>query len=347
MATIGPEGDGDGLPDLAAASGEGCARAYPLRGERLTLAPLAPADAPAIRDLVDDPAMVRYTANIPHPYPTETAEAWVAQTLERMTRGRELVLIARQEGLALPVGAVGLIAEPARDDEGARLEIGYWVARAHWGKGYALEMARALIAHAVRDLGATHVEARVMAENRASLKVVQRLGMAYLGPARIPAPARGTIIEGLRYGLAAETFLAAERARRPLVMVAAGALIDGEGRILLSRRPAGKSMAGLWEFPGGKLHPGEPPQEALIRELAEELGIRVLPGCLAPVGFASHAYPTFHLMMPLFACRRWRGEPVAREGQELAWVRPERLRDYPMPPADEPLISTLQDLLGV
>ncbi|SDG39775.1 8-oxo-dGTP diphosphatase [Roseospirillum parvum] len=336
------------MPDLAAASGEGCARVYPLTTDRLTLERLTPAEAEAIRALVDDPAMVRFTANIPHPYAPETAVAWVEQTLARMAEGKELVLVARRRDhpQAPPVGCVGLLTERDPDDAAPRIEIGYWVARAHWGQGYAVEMARALIGHAVRDLGVGFVEARLMAENRASLTVVQRLGMTYLGPARVAAPARGTTIESLRYGLSAEAFLAAERARRPLVMVAAGALIDDDGRVLLCRRPPGKSMAGLWEFPGGKLDPGEPPEEALIRELAEELAIKVLPGCLAPIGFASHAYPTFHLMMPLFACRRWRGTLAPQEGQEIAWVRPQRLRDYPMPPADEPLIPALQDLLG-
>lgn len=132
---------------------------------------------------------------------------------------------------------------------------------------------------------------------------------------------------------------------RPVVLVAAVALVDPDGRVLIARRPAGKAMAGLWEFPGGKLGPGETPERALIRELREELGIDTRASCLAPVGFASHAYPDFHLLMPLFACRTWRGTVVPHEGQELAWVRPVRLGDYPMPPADGPLIPLLRDLL--
>lgn len=130
-----------------------------------------------------------------------------------------------------------------------------------------------------------------------------------------------------------------------IVLVSAVALIDADGRVLLAQRPEGKSMAGLWEFPGGKVERGETPETALIRELKEELGIDTWQSCLAPLTFASHAYPEFHLLMPLFACRRWQGAATPREGQTLAWVRPAALRDYPMPPADLPLLPILRDWL--
>ena len=130
-----------------------------------------------------------------------------------------------------------------------------------------------------------------------------------------------------------------------LTLVVACALIDADNRVLLARRPQGKQLAGLWEFPGGKLEPGERPEPALIRELHEELGIDVKEACLAPLTFASHAYDSFHLLMPLYICRRWDGTVSSKEGQALAWVRPNRLRDYPMPPADIPLIPPLMDLL--
>ena len=130
-----------------------------------------------------------------------------------------------------------------------------------------------------------------------------------------------------------------------LILVAACALVDADGRVLLTERPAGKSMAGLWEFPGGKIETGERPEETLIRELKEELGIVVREPCLAPLTFASHGYEDFHLLMPLYVCRRWEGIVAAQEGQLLAWVRPNRLRDYKMPPADEPLIAHLTTLL--
>lgn len=130
-----------------------------------------------------------------------------------------------------------------------------------------------------------------------------------------------------------------------IVLVSAVALIDVDGRVLLAQRPEGKSMAGLWEFPGGKVESGETPEEALIRELHEELGIDTWASCLAPLTFASHAYDDFHLLMPLFACRKWQGTPASREGQKLVWARANALRDYPMPPADVPLIAVLRDWL--
>jgi 8-oxo-dGTP diphosphatase len=129
------------------------------------------------------------------------------------------------------------------------------------------------------------------------------------------------------------------------VLVAACALVDTDGRVLIAQRPKSKPMAGLWEFPGGKVEPGERPETALIRELHEELGIDVAEACLAPLTFASHAYKDFHLLMPLFVCRRWQGMIAALEGQALAWVKPVKLRDYPMPPADLPLIPHLIDML--
>ncbi|MDX2308622.1 MAG: 8-oxo-dGTP diphosphatase MutT [Hyphomicrobium sp.] len=135
-------------------------------------------------------------------------------------------------------------------------------------------------------------------------------------------------------------------AANPILLVVAAALVDRDNRVLIAERPAGKSLAGLWEFPGGKVHDGETPEEALVRELREELGIEVCLTCLAPFTFASHTYDAFHLLMPLYLCRNWDGDIVPAEGQTVKWVRASRLADYPMPPADLPLIPHLRDLLG-
>ncbi len=132
---------------------------------------------------------------------------------------------------------------------------------------------------------------------------------------------------------------------KPLLLVAAAALIDVDGRVLICQRPDGKSLAGLWEFPGGKVEAGETPEACLIRELDEELGIRVASACLAPFVFASHSYESFHLLMPLYLCRKWEGRVTAQEHKALAWVKPNELSDYPMPPADAPLVAWLRDCL--
>ncbi len=134
-------------------------------------------------------------------------------------------------------------------------------------------------------------------------------------------------------------------APKKIIVVSACALLDQDNRVLLAQRPEGKSMAGLWEFPGGKIEVGETPEEALIRELSEELGVTTWESCLAPLSFASHSYETFHLLMPLFICRKWEGSPHGRENQQLKWVRKQSLRDFPMPPADDPLIPALMDIL--
>ena len=134
-------------------------------------------------------------------------------------------------------------------------------------------------------------------------------------------------------------------ADKPRLLVAAAALVDADGRVLLAQRPEGNSMAGLWEFPGGKVEPGETPEATVIRELQEELGVDTHESCLAPLTFASHDYDDFHLILMLYVCRRWKGTPAPRENNPVQWVRPNRMRDYPMPPADLPLVAMLQDLL--
>jgi 8-oxo-dGTP diphosphatase len=132
---------------------------------------------------------------------------------------------------------------------------------------------------------------------------------------------------------------------KPVILVAAVALVDRDGRVLITQRPPDKSMSGLWEFPGGKVEPGETPEAAVVREMHEELGITIKPACLSPLTFASHDYEDFHLLMPLFVCRVWEGFATAREGQELKWVPPTKLHDYPMPPADKPLVAMLWNFL--
>ena len=204
---------------------------------------------------------------------------------------------------------------------------------------------------ALANLDLDAIEATVSTDNPGSIAVLRRVGFRHVGEGTQTFIARGGEHRVLRFAATRGDLFgqpeaaAAADGSRPLLLVAACALIDRDGRVLLTRRPEGKKMAGLWEFPGGKLNPGETPEAALIRELNEELGIDVASNCLAAFAFASHAYEGFHLLMPLFLCRRWRGTPVAREAQTLAWVRPEKLADYPMPDADRPLVPLLRDFL--
>jgi len=203
---------------------------------------------------------------------------------------------------------------------------------------------------ALANLDLDRLEAGVITDNPASAAVLRRIGFRQIGEGADSFLARGGEhpvwqYEATRDDLFGHTEPAPHEPGSNLLLVAACALIDADGRVLLARRPEGKKMAGLWEFPGGKLNPGETPEAALIRELKEELGIDVSAACLAPFAFASHAYERFHLLMPLYLCRRWKGTPKARENQTLAWVRPEKLADYPMPPADKPLIPLLRDFL--
>jgi 8-oxo-dGTP diphosphatase len=328
---------------------QGTSREFaPLKTERLTLRPLVPEDAEALHRLVNDWEITRNLAVVPFPYPRELADEWIESTRRSLTEGGgyQLAITGREGDEEIIVGVVGL-----RIDAQSRIgRLGYWVGRRFWGHGVATEAAGKLAHWALANLDLDRLEAGVITDNPASAGVLRRIGFRQIGEGTDRFLARGGEhpvwhFEATRDDLSGQTEPALEDGTKPLVLVAACALIDADGRVLLARRPEGKKMAGLWEFPGGKLHPGETPEAALIRELKEELGIDVSAACLAPFAFASHEYDGFHLLMPLYLCRRWKGRATARENQALAWVRPQKLADYPMPPADKPLIPLLRDFL--
>jgi 8-oxo-dGTP diphosphatase len=324
----------------------------PLRTERLTLRPLAADDAPALHRLINDWEVTRTLAAVPFPYPRELADEWIALARGQIEAGTayHLAVTGTEGEQEMLVGGVGLrIAEDRRS--GA---LGYWVGRRFWGHGVATEAAGRLSRWALANLDLELLTASVASDNAASAAVLRRIGFRQVGEGRETFAARGgkqTVLHfeatraDLSDGAAPQAIETEATGAKPIVLVAACALVDADGRVLLARRPEGKSMAGLWEFPGGKLDPGETPEAALIRELREELGIDVAAACLAPFAFASHAYDRFHLLMPLYLCRRWKGRLRAQEGQTLAWVRPQLLADYPMPPADAPLVPLLRDFL--
>ena len=320
----------------------------PLTTERLVLRPLAADDAEALHRLVNDWEITRNLTLVPFPYPRELADDWIRSTQESLTEGRayHLAITGHEGEQEMLVGVVGL-----RIDAAARVgRLGYWVGRRFWGHGVATEAASRLARWALANLDLDRLEAGVITDNPASAAVLRRVGFRQVGEATDKFLARGGEhavwrFEATRDDIFGHGEVEAGPGAKPLLLVAACALIDIDGRVLLARRPEGKAMAGLWEFPGGKLAAGETPEAALIRELKEELNIDVSAACLAPFAFASHAYERFHLLMPLYLCRRWKGAVTARENQALAWVRPSKLADYPVPPADKPLIPLLRDFL--
>ena len=323
-----------------------------LRTERLTLRAWRASDAAAMHRLVNDWEVVKTLARVPFPYPADLADEWIASTLARISAGEsyDLAIVGEENGAELLVGAIGLTLNRAQREA----ELGYWVGRKYWGHGVAPEACRRLLDWAFATLDLDRVVASALEDNQRSAAVLQRLGLREAGHGTREFLCRGGMMpvrlfagtrEDLTVHAAPAEAVAAPDGGKPVLLVAACAQVDTDGRVLLARRPEGKPLAGLWEFPGGKVNPGETPEAALIRELKEELGIDVHASCLGPFTFASHGYEKFHLLMPLFLCRRWQGQVQGREGQALAWVKPARLGDYPVPPADLPLVAMLRDFL--
>ena len=321
----------------------------PLKTPRLTLRPPAPSDAEALHRLVNNWSVVRMLSRVPYPYPRQFTDEWIASTVEQRRLGHayHLAITGEEEGRDMVIGCVGLRLSPGKRTG----HLGYWVGERFWGHGVAREAADKVVRWALANLPIDRIEASVSIDNPASASVLVHLGFREIGAAREYFLARDgeedvAVFEATRADIFGEVEAdQAPEGQLPLLLVAACALIDIDGRVLLARRPEGKKMAGLWEFPGGKLNAGEIPETALIRELREELGIDVNAACLAPFAFASHAYERFHLLMPLYLCRRWEGFVQPLEGQRLAWVKPDKLGDYEMPAADKPLVPLLRGFL--
>ena len=320
----------------------------PLRTQRLTLRPIVADDATAMHRLVNDWEVVRMLSRLPFPYPRDLMDEWIASTARQIEAGTAyaLAITGDELGRELLVGCISVRLDAAPGVG----QIGYWIGRRFWGHGVATEAVARVASWALAHLPIERLRASVAVDNPASGAVLRRAGFRETGTGTEEFHARGgvhpvRVFEAGRDDIFGTETPSAEGEAKKLVLVAACALIDTDTRVLLARRPEGKKMAGLWEFPGGKVNPGETPEAALIRELHEELGIDVSEACLAPFAFASHAYDTFHLLMPLYLCRRWEGFVQPLEGQALAWVRPARLTEYEMPAADKPLVPLLRDFL--
>ena len=321
----------------------------PLRTERLTLRPFRAGDAADLHRLINNFNVARMLELVRFPYHQDMAEKWVAGAIRDLAAGIACHLaITGQEGeREVLVGAVGVTIDRATRAG----QLGYWVGEKYWGHGVATEAVARLTRWSLANLDIDRLTAAAATDNPASAAVLDRIGFRRTGAGTRHFASRGAdqpilVFEASRDDIFGRPDVAVTQpGTLPLLLVAACALVDADGRVLIARRPEGKKMAGLWEFPGGKLNPGETPEQALIRELREELGIDVAAACLAPFAFASHAYEGFHLLMPLFLCRRWKGTPTPREKQTLAWVLPRRLTEYEMPPADKPLIPLLRDFL--
>ena len=308
-----------------------------LEAPRLRLRRLTEDDVLALVREADNWNIARYTALIPHPYTASDAAKFIDGALvDRNGNTRHVFALETRIGGHL-IGCIEVNMGEGGDT------FGYWIGENHWGQGYATEAALAMSRFAFQSAGKRELCAAVHPDNLGSARVLEKAGFVY-DRVDTSLPGRCSDVEARIFVLKAEDWFEREAAK-PKLLVSAVALVDADGRVLVAKRPEGKPLAGLWEFPGGKVHDDETPEAALVRELQEELGIDISQSCLAPLTFASHAYEHFHLIMPLYVCRTWAGQVTPCEGQELQWLKPNRLNTVPMPPADIPLVAMLMDVL--
>jgi 8-oxo-dGTP diphosphatase len=323
---------------------EGCLSVYPLRGDRVLLRPVTAEHLSALCLAANDAQVSAFTASLPYPYQQQDGVEFIVSSQQIHAEGSGLRLAIEQAGSGTFLGMIGFNRQDDLQGNAGVVELGYWLRSDFWRQGLASDAVRQMMTHAFDSLGCREVVAMVAVDNPASARVLEKCGFQRQGQQTSPFPDKpGGVMLCDRFHLTATAFAHVRQSR--LLLVTAVALLDSDHRVLLQQRPKGKHLAGLWEFPGGKVDPGETPERALVRELHEELGIDVRESCLSPLTFASHAYDGFHLLMPLYICRSWKGQPHGREGQALAWVRSTDLSTYPMPPADIPLIPILREWL--
>lgn len=317
---------------------------------RLELVPVWQADSEALVAAMNDPLLRRFTLRLSEDLSAEEMRAFQQDSEKAWGEGRSYQFSILERASGRPLGGIGF-----RVDANS---FGYWLTKDARGQGLMNEAVTSVLAFLFDVIGVDVIKAGTDPENHASQRILEKQGFQPTGCEQMPAANKGGVLVDCNMMALTKQAYQAGRTNagcfgaagvslaQPLLLVSAAVLIDRDGRVLLAQRPEGKSMAGLWEFPGGKVQEGESPELALVRELKEELGIDVTTSCLAPLTFASHAYESFHLLMPLFAIRVWEGQPQSREGQALKWVSLGDLRNYDMPPADLPLVPLLFDLLN-
>ncbi len=311
----------------------------PIETPRLRLRLCETRDAPEIAHYLQDWAVTGPLVTPPWPFTDAEARGFVRKM--QATQRPEFFVIADRETDDL-IGGIGFHDEHSFATRTEVVELGYWLGQRFWGQGLMTEALAALLPIAMAACAAERLIASVNPDNLASQNVLRKLGFACIGldTPRTP-PSRGAP-RPARWEITRHEALMLKPLQTPSLFVAALALLDPQGRVLLAQRPEGKHMAGLWEFPGGKIASHETPQQALVREAQEELSLSLHTEDLEAIGMASHAYAHFHLLMPLYKCCVWQGTPRALEGQELAWVHPQDMTAYPMPPADVPLVQAVR-----
>lgn len=307
----------------------------PLSTERLILRPLKEEDAHPMATLANDLRIAERVARLPHPYALSDAHKFIAFAQEGIKQGTHISLAVIRRSDQTFMGVIGL-----------EEELGFWLGVKFWGQGYGKEAMKALVHFAFFALKQDKLTTSALLYNTPSRRIFESLGFTQTGTKKISSLGYVGTKEAATYALSYTDFLDnSRRKKRPLLWVAAAALINENGQLLLTERPFGKSLAGLWELPGGKLEPDETPEAALIRELREELMIEVKEEDLEPLSFSSHRYETCHLFMPFYLCRKWYGIPRGGEGQKLAWVSYADLANMPTPSGDILLFHNLADTL--
>lgn len=324
----------------------------PLQVDHYTLRIIQKEDTATIHGLINDWNVVRMLSQIPFPYSKTNLDQWVEAITKQMEEGiaYHFSIIDESTEQKNIIGCIGVRLDPTNQCA----KIGYWIGQKYWGKNIATKVLQRLSSWTLANLNINYIHATAADDNLASIAVLKKCGYQPFGQGKEKFVSRA-VEQPVSYFLLQREDIGSKKTppspsprtpvQKNILLVVAAALIDVEGRLLLARRPEGKSMAGMWEFPGGKVEVGETPEAALIRELKEEINVDVAQSCLAPFTFASYEYPQFHLLMPLYVCHRWKGYPEAQEKQQLAWVSSEELDNYLVMEADKPFIPLLKDLL--